>query len=303
MVTVGDGLGEALSILYMYKRLGVQDLMTFSEKFSVPGILGRTSAQKGTPEADAMRDSVLNYASDWVGVVYGDDGGLKSPIELMQTTSSGALPQMTIMEYMDRGIATLVRGGDLSTISRADGTGSNPQADETEALLQDDCAMVSETLQTQIDRLVIRMVHGDDKPAAYIVISPPSDEDLVRELTIDEGLQGLGVKQDAQDLAERYGRELATPESADISANERRVTGPPPPAIVVSQLVKDGYADIAAMLERALQADGKERARLLRETAALVPEKIVNPALDDALTELLTRALLGDDEPKPDPKS
>ena len=64
MITVADGLGEALSLCYMYKRLAVQDWLAFSEKFSVPGVLGRTSAAK---DSDAMRDSVIAYASEWQG--------------------------------------------------------------------------------------------------------------------------------------------------------------------------------------------------------------------------------------------
>jgi hypothetical protein len=121
---------------------------------------------------------------------------------------------MEIATYFDRMIATLVRGGDLSTISRNDAHGSSVQGDETDALLQDDCALVSETLQTQLDRLVIRMVHGDETPAAYVVIEPPSDTDQTKELAIDEGLARLGVKQDPEDLAERYGREVG--EDAEV---------------------------------------------------------------------------------------
>ena len=302
MVTVGDGLGEALSILYMFKRLGVQDLIAFSEKFSVPGVLGRTSAKKDSPEGMAMRDSVLAYASDWIGITYGDDGAIKSPIEIMQTPSGGSLPPMTIMEYMDRGIATLVRGGDLSTISRGDGTGSNPQADEMDALLQDDCAMVSETLQTQLDRLVIRMVHGDVKSAAYVVVNPPSDDDLMRELNIDKGLIELGVKQDPADLAERYGREIAgnaetlkTEMLKEEVANEAEYFQ----AEQLRGLVTEGFADVAALIEQALSAEGEERARLLQEAAAMLPEKITNDALDDAVTKLLTDALLKTKEEEP----
>jgi hypothetical protein len=125
----------------------------------------------------------------------------------------------------------IVRGGDLSTISRSDGTGSNPQSEETDALLQDDCAMISETLQTQLDRLVIRMVHGDEKPAAYIVINPPGDEDLTRDLAIDTGLVALGVKQDPADLAERYGREL--------------VQAPDPAAPVIDRLAPAGNYNVS----------------------------------------------------------
>jgi hypothetical protein len=209
MVTVADGLGEALSICWMFKRLGIQDLLAFSEKFSVPGVLGRTSAKKNTDEGRAMRDSVLSYASEWVGVMYGDDGAIKDPISVIQSPSGGSLPPMEIATYFDRMIATLVRGGDLSTISRDDGNGSSVQGDETNALLEDDCAMVSETLQTQLDRMVIRMVHGDESPAAYVVIEPPATVDSAKELAIDEGLLRLGVRQDPADLAERYGREYA----------------------------------------------------------------------------------------------
>jgi hypothetical protein len=220
MITVGEGLGEALSVLYMFKRLGIQDLVSFSEKFSIPGIMGRTNAKKGTDEANALRDSVLAFASDWVGITYSDDGSIKSPIEIIQTPSSGTLPQSVIVDYMDRMIATLVRGGDLSTVSRKDGVGSNSQQDETDALLQDDCAMISETLQTQLDRLVIRMVHGDETPAAFIVINPPSDDDLEADLRIDAGLAELGVIQDPADLAERYGREMKETEEVPVEDPE-----------------------------------------------------------------------------------
>lgn len=308
MTTVGSGLGEALSILYMFKRLGVQDLIAFSEKFSVPGVLGRTSAPKDSDAGKAMRDSVLSYAADWIGITYNDDGAIKSPIEIMQTPSSGTLPQMSIIEYMDRGMAVLVRGGDLSTISRGDGTGSNPQQDELDALLQDDCAMISETLQTQLDRLVIRMVHGDEKPAAYIVINPPSDEDLARELTIDTGLFGLGVKQDPADLAERYGREMAKPVGSDPSeviplhqGNEGQVSGNEKLAAQAGELtdlqdlLRESYADVAAVIDQALNAEGSERVRLLEEAAAMLPDQVGDDALDDAITEMLARAFLGDE--------
>jgi hypothetical protein len=172
-------------------------------------VLGRTAAAKDSPEGEAMRDSVLAYASEYVGLVYGDDGRIKDPIQVMQTPGSESLPQMSIVEYMDRMISTLVRGGDLSTVSRQGGVGSNAQQGETACLLQDDCAMVSETLQTHLDRLVIREVHGDDQPAAYVVITPPSTEDLAKNIQIDTGLARMGVKQSPEHLAERYGRNHA----------------------------------------------------------------------------------------------
>jgi hypothetical protein len=110
---------------------------------------------------------------------------------------------------MDKMISCLVRGGDMSTVSKQDSTGASLQQGETDTLIEDDCAMVSETLQTQLDTLVIRMVHGDETPAAYVVVNPPSNKDLTKDLAVDTGLLALGVKQDSADLAERYGREIA----------------------------------------------------------------------------------------------
>lgn len=320
MVTVGDGLGEALAILYMFKRLGVQDLISFSEKFSIPGVLGRTSAKKGSDEGNAMRDSVLDYANEWVGVTYSDDGSIKSPIEIMQTPSSATLPPMSIIEYMDRGIATVVRGGDLSTISRGDGTGSNPQTDELDALLQDDCAMISETLQTQLDRLVIRMVHGDVKPAAYIVVNPPSDEDLTRELAIDTGLVALGVKQAPADVAERYGREMVeapaetvkvvSDQSAEISGNaavtanadEYTYYDPQQEAMdYQAQALRDALAADMKPLGDALYAAsqaGDEAAMraALRKIAKDMPELAGDAEnLADVMADQFTAALMGEE--------
>lgn len=207
MTTVADSVGEAISICYMFRRLSVQDWVAFSEKFSIPGVLGRTSHAKGTAEADAFRDSVAAFGSEWVGVFYNDDGTMKSPIEIIATAAGSTLPQKEMAEYMDRLITALVRGGDLGTLSREDSQGASLQGDETASILADDCAMISETLQTQLDPLVIRLVHGDVKPLAHVEIAPPADEDATREIGIDQALAGLGVRQSAADLAERYGRE------------------------------------------------------------------------------------------------
>ena len=324
MITVADGLGEALSICWMFKRLGIQDLLSFSEKFSVPGVLGRTAAGKDSPEGLAMRDSVLAYASEWVGCIYGDDGTIKDPISVVQTPSGASLPPMTIAEYFDRMIATLVRGGDLSTISRAgDANGSNAQGEESDTLLEDDCALVSETLQTQLDRLVIQMVHGDETPAAYIVINPPDTTDNARELAIDEGLARLGVKQNPTDLAERYGREVdevEEPEEEDLNSEgakeakgregedpeetlkeEEMAANEPEPidldapyfqADALRSALSADLQPLGAALAGALQAgDGPAFSAALAKISERMPEFLNSPAMEDLMASEFVKAL------------
>jgi phage gp29-like protein len=315
MVTVADGLGEALAICYMYKRMGVQDLLAFSEKFSIPGVLGRTSAKKDSPEGIAMRDSVMAYASEWVGLVYGDDGSVKDPIQVINTPGGATLPQMTIAEYMDRMIATLVRGGDLSTISRKDSVGGNSQEDETAALLEDDCALVSETLQTQLDRMVIKMVHGDETPAAYIVINPPDTTDQSREIAIDEALARLGVKQKPEDLAEKYGREYSE-ETQDLKTQDARedeeVDEVPPPAANEPEPINlEEPEELAQRLTAALSSDlqplGKALAgalqagdmaafqAALKKISKRMPEFLESPELEDLMASEFVKALTQDE--------
>jgi phage gp29-like protein len=210
MITTADGLGEALAVCHMFKRLGLQDWLAYSEKFSIPGVLGRTSAPKDSPEGQAMAEAVAAYASEWVGVIYGDNGSIQNPVEVITTGGSGtSLPQQELANYMDRMISALVRGADLSTLSQKDSPGASLQKGEIRTLLEDDCALVSETLQTQLDRLVIRAAHGDEQPAAYVVIKPRPNRDMASDLAIDKQLAGQGVTQDPAALAARYGRTLA----------------------------------------------------------------------------------------------
>lgn len=292
MVTVADGIGEALAIAYQFKRLAMQDWLAFSEKFSVPGVLGRTNAKKGTPEAIAMRDSVVAYASEWVGVIYGDDGSQKDPISVIQTPAGATMPQQELAQYMDRMISALVRGADLSTLSGQDGesTGASLQGKEADALLEDDCAMVSETLQMQLDRLVIQMVHGHVNPAAYVVVNAPSNEDLQKDLAIDEGLVRLGLTQDPEDLAERYGRQMGTPKEDKILTSGNEANQADSLATLRGALNAD-LQPLGAALEGALRAGDVFAMRsALRKIAARMPDFLDAPATAAAMAELTALA-------------
>jgi hypothetical protein len=216
---------------------------------------------------------------------------------------------------MDRMIATLVRVGDLSTISRKDSVGGNSQEDETAALLEDDCALVSETLQTQLDRLVIRMVHGDETPAAYIVINPPDTTDAKREIEIDEALARLGVKQKPEDLAEKYGREYSeemqpaaeNPETRDQKPEEEEKIAaenePEPIKLEDTTALDELRAALSADLQPlgealagALQAgDMAAFQAALKKISSRMPEFLESPELEDLMASEFVKALTQDE--------
>ncbi len=305
MITCGEGLGEALAICWMFKRLGVQDLLAFSEKFSIPGILGRTTAKAGSPEARAMLEAVESFSSDWKGILTDDDGTHPDPIKVISVGGGGgsSLPQMTIAEYMDRAISSLCRGADLSTMSRENGDGASLQGKEAEALLEDDCAIISEVLQTQLDALVIRMVFGDVKPLAYISISPPSDADLMTDLKIDQGLTAIGVIQKPSDLAARYGRSI----DEDAPAQPGSQVMPPNGTIPEGGSIEEEVAAMRTALNEDLQPLGEALANALAEAdypamrgalkkiSQRMPDFAAAPLLEKRISAQLTAAFIGGD--------
>lgn len=210
MVTVGDGLMIACCIGYLAKRSSFNDWLIFSEKFSVPGVLGRTTAKMGSPEGEAMREAVESFGHDWVGVIYEDDGAHGEPIKLVQAQGSPqGMPMPAIIERVDRKFAALYRGADLSSMSSgrdSEGTGASLQEKETDILRRDDAETINETL-ADVSRMVIEWHFGHGtEPLAKVELIVPGDEDQGREAEVDSKLKDLGVNQDPAELAERYGR-------------------------------------------------------------------------------------------------
>ena len=210
LVTVGEGVGISAAILAMAKRLSWNDWLLFSEKCGMPVILGNTGAKEDTPAWKQLLHAIANVAPK-TGIL----ADLETRLQAVQIGgSSGQTTYRELIEVVDRGISSLYRGGDLATMSQGtDGVGSNSQDGESELMDADGCAMISETLQRQIERHVVRFTCGDFEPLAGIVINPPAEtEDIDREIKIDTHLATLGVKLSKADALSRYGRTEATDE-------------------------------------------------------------------------------------------
>ena len=207
MVTVGDGLMIACSIGYLAKRSAFNDWLIFSEKFSVPGILGRTSAKAGTPEALAMESAVMAFGHDWCSLITGDDGTHAKPIEIIQAAGNPAgMPMPAVIERIDRRMAALYRGADLSSMSsgqHSKGAGASLQQKETEILLRDDAETLAETL-AEVSRLVIEWHFGNGvEPLARVELVVPIQEDSNEIVTSATQLADRGAKVSSSALMER----------------------------------------------------------------------------------------------------
>ncbi|HZQ47259.1 MAG TPA: DUF935 family protein, partial [Verrucomicrobiae bacterium] len=105
LVTVGDGLMEACSVAYMFKHLPLRDWLAFSEKFGMPGLLGKTEATLDSPEWNALADAVKNFSTDWAAVC-----SSSNEIELIETKNAGAQPFEPLVARMDEEMTRLWRG-------------------------------------------------------------------------------------------------------------------------------------------------------------------------------------------------
>jgi len=206
MITRGDGIMEACSIAYIFKNISLKDWVAYSDKFGTPGVLGQTNAAKGSEAGEALKATVAAFGQNWSGVVYGADGTIKDPLSLVTPRGEGAIPFPALVERMDRAMASLWRGSDLSTLS-ADNKGASVQEGESNILLEDDATMISETLNLYVDRWVIWQKFGT-QPLAYSRIVVPESRNIALDLKIDELLLKAGARMGERERLAYYGRPL-----------------------------------------------------------------------------------------------
>lgn len=278
MITTGEGVMRACAICYMFKHLSQNDRLIYSEKWGFPVSIGKSEGKPGDDVWDQMEDAIADL-SGGDSIVISENAS----IELKEVGASGDHPAKQIIDDARRAMTILWMGADLSTISASDSVGASVQREDQDAMEEDDAANISDVLQEQVDRWVIKYVHGDSTPLAWSSIKGANTEDVNLDLTIDKGLNEIGYEDDVQELADRYGRaklrkrERLSTDSTDLHrlGTESAANEDPGPSDKYIQRVSDLYI-------KALAADTRPLAERL--AALLVIED--EGELTDAITEL-----------------
>ena len=205
LVTVGEGIMESCSVAYMYKHLPLRDWLIYCERNGMPGVRGVTDALPGSREWELAREAVEAFGAEFHALM-----NRGTEIEAIDLSARGSLPYPALVDRMDRAMIALWRGADLSTFSSAGGVGASVQKEETELLEQHDARMISETLNTQVDRHVIRHLFGTETPRAYFTLKTSTQQDLLQYLRIYRELWEMGVPIAISDLHERFGVPMPT---------------------------------------------------------------------------------------------
>ncbi|MDR1255773.1 MAG: DUF935 domain-containing protein [Puniceicoccales bacterium] len=209
LVTVGDGLMEACSIAYLFKHLPLRDWLVYCERNGMPGVKGVTDAPPNSAQWERARDAVEDFGAEFHALM-----SRGTDIEAIDLSSRGELPYPALVSRMDRAIVALWRGSDLATLSRQSGTGASLQSNESAILEEDDAVMISETLNEQVDKFVLRYLFDNEGIRAYIRLIPDPKKNIREELELYKELYNLGVPLALDDVRERFG--LTTPADNDV---------------------------------------------------------------------------------------
>lgn len=200
LVTVADGIMEAISVAYMFKNLAFKDWVAFNEKYGIPALIGKTDAAPGSEEFENLAQALRDFMNDFAAVM-----NKSADITVLEVKSGGQLPMQPLIDYCDAMIATVCRGGDLSTISQGNGAvGASLQGDEGTILVEDDTVTLEETLH-QVSKLVIQYTHGEEAKA-YIKVLLPQKKNVEQDIKVDQFLLGAGAPLGVQNRLEHYGR-------------------------------------------------------------------------------------------------
>ena len=200
MASPGDGIGIAAAICACMKRLGLTNWLVFTDRCVLPLIHAATGAAFQSEQWSNLQTALKNI--NRLSRVVTDPS---TKIEAIQMDGGKQNPFGPLIDWCDRAIVTLYRGGDLGTISRPDAVGGLGQLDEVDALEQRSCVRITETLNEQVSSFVIDYVLNQELKAE-IVVEPVSKPDVKQDMEIDDHLAKYGVKLSKTDALARYGR-------------------------------------------------------------------------------------------------
>lgn len=213
LITTGDGLMESCSIAYLFKHLPLRDWLIYCERNGMPGVKATTDARPGSPQWDSALQAVRDFGSEFHALMTrGTD------IQSIDLTARGDLPYPALIERMDRAMIALWRGSDLTTLAKSQASGASVQENEISILEQDDAAMISETLNSQVDRQVLKHLFNVDHGKAYIQLQPTCTLQTLHDLQLYRQLAQMGLSIPINHLYERFG--IPQPHADESTINQ-----------------------------------------------------------------------------------
>jgi phage gp29-like protein len=274
MVAKGRGVMLAGCIARMFKQIPLQDWLTYCDRHGMPAFLGRTGAKKGEEGWNQMADAVASLGAEFGGVINTGD-----TIDVLSLAGSGEIPYEKLVDRMDRAQVMLWRGGDLSTMSRSNGVGSNPQADETDDLDADNAVWVEETLNANLTNPAIAWKFGRTAPVlAKLKLRTKPRVNVKEEIETVKAAREMGVRVSKSWFVSRFG---VTEADADETALGETTAPATAPAEVNAM---NSNPDMQALLKNSLATIAGVTAETLAPADAILA-KLAAGVQDGGMTD------------------
>lgn len=214
MISKGRGVMLAGVLARMFKQLPLQDWLTYCDRHGMPAFLGKTTAAKGTQGWSDMAAAVATMGAEFGAVINKDD-----VIDVLSLAGQGEVPYVKLVDRMDRAQVMLWRGGDLSTLSRENGTGSNPQQEDSDELDADNAAWVSETLNRNLTAQAVAWKFGPKAPVlCELVLRTKTRDNLQQDIGIVKDARSMGVRIKKSWFVTKFG--IVEADSAEAALGE-----------------------------------------------------------------------------------
>jgi phage gp29-like protein len=312
MTARGRGVMLAGVVARMFKQIPLQDWLTYCDRHGMPAFLGKTGAANGSPEWQQMYQAVGSIGSEFGAVVNTGD-----VIDVLNLTGQGEVPYVKLIDRMDRAQVMLWRGGDLSTMSRENGTGSNPQQEDADELDADNAAWVSETINRNLTAKAIAWKFGRNAPVlCELRQRTKTRQNVAQDLATVSAAKQMGIRVDKSWFLGKFGiveaaadeaaiGEMTTPQATALNAaadmrqflNEVSGTADADLQVIRKALAKD-MQPLARALEAAYQAgDAGAMIAALRKISTDIPNLTGDAtATATALATKLANAWAGETE-------
>lgn len=247
LISRGRGVMLAGVLARMFKQLPLQDWLTYCDRHGMPAFLGKTNAQKGSAGWQDMASAVGSIGSEFGAVINNGD-----MIDVLNLTGQGEVPYVKLIDRMDRAQVMLWRGGDLSTMSRENGTGSNPQSEATDELDADNSAWVSETINRGLTARVLKYYFGNVSALCELRLRTKTRDNLQQDLATVKEAQAMGVRIKASWFISKFGIVEADSEEKALGESE----APAPETVALNSAPeKKAAADRVQTFRKALAED------------------------------------------------
>jgi phage gp29-like protein len=300
MISKGRGVMLAGVMARMFKQLPLQDWLTYCDRHGMPAFLGRTAAAQGTEGWNQMRDAVTGIGAEFGAVINTGDA-----IEVLSLAGQGEVPYVKLIDRMDRAQVMLWRGGDLGTISRENGTGSNPQQEDSDELDADNAAWVSETINRNITPKIIAWKFGRTAPVLVeLKLRTKTRQNITQDMAVVTAAKTMGIRVDKAWFLNKFGiveagvDEAAIGEVVSTALNAKPSNEDAAPDLMMQQLRKALAADMQPLgdaLYAAYQSkDGAAMQAALKKISKNLPALAGDAAvLGGELAKQMASAFIG----------